>query len=48
MPIANVSDIVGQRDLVKEAQGWADLRLKNKELQAKEAKEKQKTKPKWR
>ena len=46
MPIANVSDIVGQRDLVKEAQGWADLRLKNKELQAKEAKEKQKTKPK--
>jgi len=46
MPIANVSEIVGQRDLVKEAQGWADLRLKKKQLQAREEKEKLKSKPK--
>ena len=46
MPIANVSDIVGRRDLVAEAQGWADLMLKKKELLMKQEEEREKNKPK--
>ena len=46
MPVANVSEIVGRRDLVAEAQGWAELRLKKRELEAKLNKEAEARKPK--
>jgi hypothetical protein len=46
MPIANVSEIVGRRDLVQEAQGWADIYLKRKELQMKQDKATEASKPK--
>ena len=46
MPIANVSDIVGKRDLVQEAQGWADIMVKKKGLQMKTEQAKQARKPK--
>ena len=46
MPIANVSDIVGRRDLVAEAQGWAELRLKKKELAMRQEAATKKNKPK--
>lgn len=46
MPVANVSDIVGRRDLVAEAQGWADIMLKKKELQMAQEKANEARKPK--
>lgn len=46
MPIANVSDIVGRRDLVAEAQGWSDQMIKWKKLKMMQEEHKEKTKPK--
>ena len=47
MSIANVSEIVGRRDLVAEAQGWSDIMLKKKalEMKSEQAKEARKPKP---
>jgi hypothetical protein len=46
MPIANVSDIVGKRDLVAEAQGWSDQMIKWKELRMKQEEAEEENKPK--
>tara|TARA_A100001201_G_scaffold143472_1_gene145264 strand:- start:1176 stop:2966 length:1791 start_codon:yes stop_codon:yes gene_type:complete len=46
MAIANVSEIVGRRDLVKEAQGWAQLRLQREEARRKQQEARQKARPK--
>ena len=46
MAIANVSEIVGRRDLVKEAQGWAQLRLQREEARRRQQEAKQKARPK--
>ena len=46
MPIANVSEIVGKRDLVQEAQGWADIMLEKKKLQMAQQKANEAKKPK--
>ena len=46
MPVANVSEIVGRRDLVAEAQGWADLYLKKQKQEAELAKAAEAKKPK--
>jgi hypothetical protein len=46
MPIANVSEIVGRRDLVAEAQGWADLYLKKQKQENELAKAAEAKKPK--
>jgi len=46
MPVANVSEIVGRRDLVAEAQGWADLYLKKQKQENELAKAAEAKKPK--
>jgi hypothetical protein len=46
MAIANVSEIVGRRDLVKEAQGWAQLRLQREEARRRQQEARQKARPK--
>tara|TARA_R100000808_G_C2153281_1_gene163367 strand:+ start:902 stop:2785 length:1884 start_codon:yes stop_codon:yes gene_type:complete len=46
MPIANVSQIVGKRDLVAEAQGWADIYLRRKKMEAELAEEERAKQPK--
>lgn len=47
MPVQNVADIVGRRNLVEEAQGWAKVALQKQalKLKAEQAKEKLKPKP---
>lgn len=43
MPIADVSDIIGKRNLVEETQGWMQLAMQKKELAMKELEQKRKT-----
>ncbi len=44
MPIADVSDIIGKRNLVEETQGWMQLAMQKKELAMKELEQKKKDK----
>tara|TARA_R110000824_G_scaffold141449_1_gene308011 strand:+ start:4153 stop:5967 length:1815 start_codon:yes stop_codon:yes gene_type:complete len=44
MPIADVSDIIGKRNLVEETQGWMSLALQKKELALKELEKKKEDK----
>lgn len=46
MPYADVSDIIGRRDPVAEAQKWKQLKLQEKELEQKLAESKKKNQPK--
>tara|TARA_R100001594_G_scaffold8348_3_gene21673 strand:+ start:13235 stop:14971 length:1737 start_codon:yes stop_codon:yes gene_type:complete len=46
MPVANVSDIIGRRDLAAEAQGWSKLILEKQKMRMQEEKQKEASKPK--
>tara|TARA_R110002020_G_scaffold182743_4_gene378474 strand:- start:415 stop:2145 length:1731 start_codon:yes stop_codon:yes gene_type:complete len=46
MPVANVSQIIGKRDLVQEAQGWAAVKLERDKLNMQQEKQKEASKPK--
>tara|TARA_R100001594_G_scaffold5456_3_gene16976 strand:+ start:11924 stop:13648 length:1725 start_codon:yes stop_codon:yes gene_type:complete len=46
MPVANVSQIIGKRDLVQEAQGWSTLMLEKQKMKMQQEKHKEATKPK--
>ena len=46
MPVQNVADIVGRRNLVEEAQGWVNIGMKKKELEMQRQKAEKENKPK--